>query len=94
MITETEHTYVVKNTEILGGEPIIKNTRTPIRAIVEIWRLGTRPEDIPNHLPHVSLAHVFDALSYYSDHQNEIQGYIEQNRIPDALIDPLVQHVQ
>ena len=75
----------------MGGEPIIKDTRTPVRAIVEIWRLGTLPEDIPNHLPHLSLGQVFDALSYYSDHQKEIQKYIEENRVPDRLIDPLVQ---
>ena len=36
----------------------------------------------------------FDALSYYSDHQKEIQKYIEENRVPDKLIDPLVQSTQ
>jgi len=30
-------------------------------------------------------------LSYYSDHQAEINAYIERNRIPDELIDPLVK---
>jgi len=34
---------------------------------------------------------MFDALSYYSDHQGEINDYIERNRIPDDLIDPLVR---
>lgn len=65
----------------------IKGTRTPVRAIVELWRLGHAPEEIPQHLPHVTLAQVFDALSYFSDHQEEIVGYIERNRIPDELID-------
>ena len=59
--------------------------------MVNIWRLGTVPEEIPVHLPHLNLAQVFDALSYFSDHQPEIQGYIEHNRIPDDLIDPLVR---
>ncbi len=27
----------------------------------------------------------------YSDHQDEINSYIERNRIPDELIDPLVK---
>jgi len=58
---------------------------------VEIWRLGIAPEEIPEHIPHLSLAKIFDALSYYSDHQDEINAYIEQNRIPDHLVDPLVQ---
>jgi len=36
---------------------------------------------------------VFDALSYYSDHQEEIHAYIERNRVPEALIDPLVRNM-
>ncbi|MGK7899951.1 MAG: DUF433 domain-containing protein [Hormoscilla sp.] len=91
MIQATEHCYIVKDSEILSGEPIIKGTRTPVRAIVETWRLGVLPEEIPQGLPHLNLAQIFDALSYYSDYQSEINDYIERNRIPDELIDPLVR---
>jgi uncharacterized protein (DUF433 family) len=90
-MTTTEHCYVVKDDHILGGEPVIKGTRTPVRAIVEMWRLGVAPEEVPTRLPHLTLAQVFDALSYYSDHQDEINLCIERNRIPAALLDPLVQ---
>ena len=91
MLNATEHYYVVTDQSILGGEPIIKGTRTPVRAIVELWRLGIQPEGIPQRLPHVTLAQVFDALSYYSDHQDEINHHIVRNRIPETLIDPLVR---
>jgi uncharacterized protein (DUF433 family) len=87
----TDHAYIVRDKDILGGEPIIKGTRTPVRAVAEIWRLGTMPEEIPQHLPHLTLAQVFDALSYYSDYQAEINEYIEHNRIPDELIHPSVK---
>jgi uncharacterized protein (DUF433 family) len=90
MIQATAHRYVVTNDQILSGEPIIAGTRTPVRAIVELWRQGLAPETIPTRLPHLSLAQVFDALSYYSDHQEDIHRHIERNRIPDDLIDPLV----
>lgn len=90
MTTATMHPYIVADDHILGGEPIIRGTRTPVRAIVETWRLGVAPEEIPIGLPHLTLAQVFDALSYYSDHQDEINAYIERNRIPDDRIDPLV----
>jgi uncharacterized protein (DUF433 family) len=89
--TATEHLYIVRNPQILSGEPIIKGTRTPVRAIVENWRMGIAPEEIPTHLPHLTLAQVFDALSYFSDHQQEILDHIERNRIPDELIDPNVR---
>jgi uncharacterized protein (DUF433 family) len=92
MIQQTEHLYIVTDDSILSGEPIIRGTRTPVRAIVEIWRLGDAPEAIPGLLPHLTLAQVFDALSYYSDHQDEINQHIERNRIPDTLIDPLFRN--
>lgn len=91
MVTATEHIYIVREDNILSGEPIIRGTRTPVRAIVETWRLGVTPDEIPSRLPHLTLAQVFDALSYYSDHQDEINAHIERNRIPDELIDPLVR---
>lgn len=61
----------------MSGELIIRGTRTPVRAIVEMWRLGISPEEISNRLPHLTLVQVFDALSYYSDHQTEINSHIE-----------------
>ena len=91
MVQATEHIYIVRDDAILGGEPIIRGTRTPVRAIVESWRMGVAPEEIPQGLPHLTLAQVFDALSYYLDHQSEINSYIERNRIPQELIDPLVR---
>ena len=91
MVQATEHCHVVTDDQILSGEPIIKGTRTPVRAVVEVWRLGVLAEEISSRLPHLTSAQVFDALSYYSDHQAEINVYIARNRIPDALIDPLVR---
>jgi uncharacterized protein (DUF433 family) len=93
MMQLTAHRYVVTDKQILSGEPIIKGTRTPVRAIAELWRQGVPPELITSHLPHLTLAQVFDALSYYSDHQNEINHHIERNTIPANLIDPLVRSV-
>lgn len=51
---------------------------------------GYLSSEIPKGMPHLTLAQVFDALSYYSDNIVEINRYIELNRIPYDLIDPLV----
>jgi uncharacterized protein (DUF433 family) len=91
MTHATGHRYIVRADDILSGEPIVVGTRTPVLAIVELWRMDLTPEAIPTRLPHLTLAQVFDALSYYSDHQDEINQYIERNRIPDDLIDPLAR---
>lgn len=85
------HPYVISDSELLGGEPLIRGTKTPVRAIVELWRIGIPPEEIPEHLPHLTLAQVFDALSYYAEHQAEINRYIEINRVPEHLVHPAVQ---
>ena len=88
VVSKTEHLYIVKDTRILSGEPIILGTRTPVRAIVELWRLDYTPEEIQRELPHLTHAAIFDALSYYSDHQEEVNARIERNRVPDDRIDP------
>ena len=88
MATTTTYKYIVSDKKILGGEPVIKGTRTPVRAIVENWRLGLSPEEIVIHMPHIRLAQVFEALSYYSDHQKEINKYIEKNQVPEDKIHP------
>jgi uncharacterized protein (DUF433 family) len=91
MSTSTEHLYVVRDERILSGEPIVKGTRTPVHAIVELWRMGVAPEEVTSHLPHLTPAQVFDALSYYSDHTEEINRHIERNRVAEDLIDPRVR---
>lgn len=92
-VTTTEHCYIIRKKGILSEEPIIKGTRTPVRAIVEMWRMGYAPEEIPIGLPHLSPAAVFDALSYYCDHKEEINDHIIRNRVPDELIHPSVRHL-
>lgn len=91
MDTSVAYRYITSVPEILSGEPIIKGTRTPVRSIVLTWRRGVPPEEIPIGLPHLTVAEVFEALSYYSDNQDEINGYIERNHIPKELIHPSVR---
>ncbi len=91
MAVESPQSYVVSDASLLDGEPIIRGTKTPVRAIVEMWRMGISPEEIPVHLPHLTLAQVFDALRYYAEHPDQIAHYIEINRVPDHLIHPAIQ---
>ncbi|MDI6791288.1 MAG: DUF433 domain-containing protein [bacterium] len=88
MTVETRYRYVTSDVTVMGGEPVIRNTKTTVRAIIEMLRMYIAPEEIPDHLPHLTVADVFDALSYYADHQDEINHYIEINRVPDNLAHP------
>jgi uncharacterized protein (DUF433 family) len=86
MSVALQYRYIVSMPEVLGGEPVIKGTRIPVRTIVLTWRRGISPEEIPEHYPHITVAQVFEALSYYCDHQDEINDYIEKNRVPEDLV--------
>jgi len=76
-ITPTNHPYIVRVEGICGGRPIIIGTRTPVRSIVGYHKMGMSVEDILEGLPHLKPAHVYDALSYYYDYQEEIEQDIE-----------------
>ena len=54
----TEYPHIESVPDILSGEPVIKGTRTPVRAIVEHWKFGEDPIEIARQLPHLRLAHV------------------------------------
>lgn len=73
VIIPTNHPFIVWVEGICGGRPIIVGTRTPVRSIVGYHKMGMSVEDILEGLPHLKPVHVYDALSYYYDHQDEIE---------------------
>ena len=79
----TSYRHIVKKQD--SQEPMIAGTRIAVRDIVEEWRLGASPEEIPSHYPHVTLAQVFEALAYYQDHKGEIEAFIEKNKVRGNL---------
>lgn len=85
MITTTEHYHIIQDDEILGGKPIIKGTRIPVRAIVGYYKLGMTVEEILDGFPELTPAQVFDALSYYHDHKYEMEQEIEENKIQNLI---------
>jgi|Deesub1362B_J571_1020462.scaffolds.fasta_scaffold10600_2 uncharacterized protein (DUF433 family) len=85
-IKRTEHPYIVRVSGIAGGEPIVKGTRVPVRAIALHYKAGETFEEILEAYLHVPLAAIFDAISYYLDHQEEIEALIEENR-PELVME-------
>jgi len=71
-ISATKHPYIDKNPEIQGGKAVITGTRIMVSTIVT-WHLrGADIQEIIDKYPHVRPSHVYDALSYYYDHKEEI----------------------
>lgn len=94
MDTTVQYRYIESKPGVVGGEPVIKGTRVPVRSIVLKYRLGYSAEEIVQAVPHISLAEVFEALSYYSDNRAEIDDYIDRNHIPEELMHPLVRDMR
>jgi uncharacterized protein (DUF433 family) len=81
MSIKTEHPHIVKDPNILGGSAVIRGTRVPIRAVVGYYKIGLSVEEILEGFPKLTAAQIYDALSYYHDHPEEIDQEIEQNKI-------------
>lgn len=78
-IVKTKHPYIVCIEGICGGRPIIIGTRTPVRSIVGYFKMEMSAEEILEGLPHLNLAQIHDALSYYYDHQEEVERDIQED---------------
>ena len=79
------HPHVVRRSAVSGGEPMIRGTRISVRHIIERIQAGHSVEDILAALPHLTAAQVYDALSYYHDHQAEMDQLIEESRPARAI---------
>jgi uncharacterized protein (DUF433 family) len=74
------HPYIETIVTRSGSKAMIKGTRIAVSTIIGYARLGESPESIVQSvLPHLTLAQIHDALSYYYDHQDEIEAELTYN---------------
>lgn len=72
---------IVRIPGVHGGRPVVRGTGVSVQTIVEQSQLGRSPQQIVEDFEDVlTLAQVYDALSYYYEHQAEIDPSIAQNR--------------
>lgn len=75
VMKQTKHPYIIRNKKIRGGVPVISGTGIRVLDVVIRYEImGQSPEDIIVALPQINLPQVHDALSYYYEHKNEIDG--------------------
>jgi uncharacterized protein (DUF433 family) len=74
------HPYVTREKGICGGSPVIKGTRIRVAQIaIEYEHLGWSPDEIIRAHPHLTLAQIHDALSYYYENTEEIHAEIRRD---------------
>ncbi len=67
---------IVRDPTIHGGEPVVRGTRVPVRAIVVAWDAEPDMPSILQAYPRLSQDDVKDALAYYAMHRAEIDERI------------------
>lgn len=73
--------YIVQDEGICGGKPRIEGTRMKVQHIaLEYVHMGLSLEEICGSHPHLNLAQIHAALSYYYEHETEIEGDIRESR--------------
>jgi len=70
------HPYVIRKSGIQGGSPVIKGTRIPVSIILIYYKQGRDVDEMLELYPQLTPAQVHDALSYYHDHQEEMEREI------------------
>ena len=74
---KTEHPHIVRLEGMCGGEPVIDGLRVTVRHVATLHRRGETVVEIAEALG-ITEAQVFHALSYFSDHREEILALIAQ----------------
>jgi uncharacterized protein (DUF433 family) len=85
MATElrTEHPHIVRVPGVLGGEPIIAGTRIGVAFIARLLQAGDDPAELAATWPHITPAALYDAISYYHDHRDEIDALIDESSLEE-----------
>jgi uncharacterized protein (DUF433 family) len=77
---KVRHPHIVVRKGYCGGSPVIAGTKFPVRSVVNyVLRQGMTPEELVAEFRYLTLAQVHDALSYYYDHQGEVDRDIVAN---------------
>ena len=77
MTTVTDiDSLIVRSDDIRGARPRVAGTGVTVLRIVGWYKQGLTPEDIITELPHLSLAQVYAALTYYHANREEIEADI------------------
>jgi len=78
--------FIVSTPGTVGGRPRINGTRVSVNTIAIWYKKGYTPEEIVLGIPHLSLAQVYAALTYYHANQAEIEASLQaEEELHDRL---------
>ena len=80
-LVETEHPHVRRDA---NGRPVVGSAELELHVLAEYWRLGWSLDELAAGYPFLSIPEVLDALSFYTDHREEVDALIRLNRPPEC----------
>jgi uncharacterized protein (DUF433 family) len=67
---KTSHPHVIRRDDLASGSPVVAGTKFPVRSIVQyVLRQGLTPEELAREFPQLTLAKIYDALSFYYEYR-------------------------
>ena len=63
-----------RSDDVRGGRPRVAGTGVTVQRIVGWYKQGLSPEEIRTEIPHLSIAQVYAALTYYHANRDEIEA--------------------
>lgn len=71
---------IERSPDVRGGRPCIAGTGVAVRRIVGWYQQGLKPQEIVSEIPHLTLAQVFAALTYYHANREEVDADLAQEK--------------
>ena len=82
---QTEHPYIVREPSLHGVQARLKGTQISVHQVAGIYKAGALVDEIVQAYPGITPAALYDAISYYLDHQAEIDQEVDRNRLMTAI---------
>ncbi|MEM9541438.1 MAG: DUF433 domain-containing protein [Cyanobacteria bacterium P01_E01_bin.42] len=65
-------TLIITDPKLRSGRPIIAGTGTSVRRVAALYKQGNNAEEIARRLDHLTMTHIYAALTYYHANRKEI----------------------
>jgi uncharacterized protein (DUF433 family) len=69
---------------VQGGQPVIVGTRLDVATLAAYHNMGYSVEKLLKIYAHIAPAQMYDAISFYYDHKDEIEASFEEDRKSEA----------
>jgi uncharacterized protein (DUF433 family) len=76
---QPEDPYVAEYPGVCGGHPVIRETRIPVRLVVQYSQDGATIDELADVWPTVTAEQIAGALDYYARHRDRVDEDLERH---------------